>query len=352
MPCKLINRADRPRPLAALAIACAVLAQALTSAARAQDAEETYFKGKTVRLIVGYSPGGGYDLYARMIAPYMAKALQANVIVENQPGAAGMTALNKLYTSPADGLQIMLAGGTAASMAQLVGEPGARYDLAKVGYLGLVSKSPYVWVVAPNSKIQVPADAAKLGTKIVWGATGPMDGLSDGASFTCEALALECKVIIGFKSTNEVALAIARGEIDAIYTSDPAAINYVKAGTARAVATMAPTRSRFFPDLPTIYEAVQLKPDQQWWFDFRANVDNLGRILIVPPGMAEPRLAFLQKAAKQALSDPELIAEGTRSQRIVDYQDPESTRAMAVSVVGSISAERRQHIRNVVSKRD
>ncbi len=267
-------------------------------------------------------------------------------------GAAGMTALNRLYTSPPDGLQVMLAGGTAASMAQLVGEPGARYDLAKVGYLGLVSKSPYIWVVGTGSSIQVPSDAAKQAAKIIWGATGPMDGLSDGAAFTCEALNLSCKVIIGFKSTSEVALAIARGEIDAIYTSDTAAANYVKSGNARAVATMAPQRSRYFPDLPTIYEIGNLKPGQRWWFDFRANVDNLGRILIVPPGMAEPRLAHLQKATRQALSDPELIAEGARSQRIVDYQDPESTRQMAVSVVGSVTPERRQQIRDAVAKRD
>ena len=334
------------------AIAASAAALCVAPAVQAQDTEEAYFKGKTVKLVVGYSPGGGYDLYARMIAPYLGKALGANVIVENQPGAAGMTALNKLYTSPPDGLQLMLAGGTAASMAQLVGEPGARYDLAKVGYLGLVSKSPYVWVVGTGSTIQAPADAKKLASKIIWGATGPMDGLSDGAAFTCEAMGLNCKVIIGFKSTNEVALAIARGEIDAIYTSDTAAANYVKSGNARAVATMAPQRSRYFPDLATIYEIGNLKPEQRWWFDFRANVDNLGRILIVPPGMAEPRLSHLQKATRQALSDPELIAEGARTQRIVDYQDPETTRQMAVSVVGSVTPERRQQIRDAVNKRD
>ncbi len=322
------------------------------SAAVAQQAEEAFFKGKTIRLIVGYSAGGGYDLYARMIAPYLGKALAANVIVENQPGAAGMTALNRLYVSQPDGLQIMLAGGTAASMAQLVGEKAVRYDLAKVGYLGLVSRSPYVWVVAPSSPIKTPSDAAKLGKRIVWGATGPMDGLSDGASFTCEALSLDCKVLLGFKSTSEVALALARGEADAIYTSDPAAINYVRAGNARAVATMARTRSVFFPDLPTIFEAVQLKPDQQWWFDFRSNVDNLGRILIVPPEMLPARLSFLQEAAKKALTDRELIAEGHRSRRIVDFQDPATTTKMAISVVSSLTPEQRERIRAVVAKRD
>ncbi len=341
-----------PMPMRKLLCAAMTAFGVMCSGAAAQDTEEAFFKGKTARLIVGYSSGGGYDLYARMIAPYIGKALGATVVVENQPGAAGMTALGRLYTSTPDGLQMMLAGGTAASMAQLVGEAGARYDLAKVGYLGLVSKSPYVWVVSPGSKIKAPADANKLGARVVWGATGPMDGLSDGAAFTCEALSLDCKVILGFKSTSEVALAIGRGEVDAIYTSDPAAINYVNTGTARAVATMARTRSLFFPDLPTIFEAVPLTPDQQWWFDFRSKVDNLGRILIVPPGMAEARLAYLQKAVKQALSEPALIAEGARTQRIVDYQDPVTTREMAISVVGSVTPEQKSRIKSVVEKRN
>src|ERR671939_487380 len=74
------------------------------SPAAAQETEESFFKGKTVKIVVGYGPGGGYDVYARMIAPYIGKALGATVIVENQPGAGGLTALNRLYTASPDGL--------------------------------------------------------------------------------------------------------------------------------------------------------------------------------------------------------------------------------------------------------
>ena len=79
---------------AALAIGVLAIAAFGTVQAQAQSPEE-FFKGKTVRIVVGYGPGGGYDIYARMIAPYIAKALGASVIVENQPGAGGITALLK-----------------------------------------------------------------------------------------------------------------------------------------------------------------------------------------------------------------------------------------------------------------
>ena len=86
---------------AKVALSAALLCATL-GAARAQDAERAFFSGKTVRLVVGFGPGGGYDAYARMIAPYLSRALGGSVVVENQPGAGGLVALNRLYTAPPD----------------------------------------------------------------------------------------------------------------------------------------------------------------------------------------------------------------------------------------------------------
>jgi len=334
----------------ALALA-ACLGLLMSQPARAQSAEEAYYKGKTVKMIVGYGPGGGYDAYARMLAPHLSKALGATVVVENQPGAGGLTALNRIYTAPPDGLQMMIVNGTAASMSQLLGESATHYDLGKVGYLAIVSASPWVWLVNPKSAVQTPGDAMKPGVKIRWSATGPIDGLSDGAAFTCEALHLSCQIIMGYSGTNEAAHAVGQGEMDALYVSDTSANNYVRSGEVRAVASMGRVKSRFFPDKPTIFEAVKLTPDQQWWFDFRANVDNLGRILVVPPNMPAARLAYLQAAVKKVLTDPQVMAEGEKTQRYIDYQDPETTRKMAVAVVSSLNDDQRKKIKQVVEQK-
>ncbi len=102
----------------------------------AEEAEKAFYAGKTVRMIVGSGTGGGYDVFSRMIAPYLAKTLGTTVIVENQPGAGGLVALNRLYTATPDGLQISLSNGTSAAFAQLTGDQAARFDLAQVQLSG------------------------------------------------------------------------------------------------------------------------------------------------------------------------------------------------------------------------
>src|SRR5947208_7832765 len=107
-----------PTYLVRAAFVC-VAAIGFSPAVCAQSSESAYFEGKTVRLVVGYSPGGGYDVYARMIAPYLKKYLNAAVVVENKPGAGGITALNGISIAPPDGLQLMIVKGNRAILAQI-----------------------------------------------------------------------------------------------------------------------------------------------------------------------------------------------------------------------------------------
>ena len=334
--------------LAVLPIVLA-LAAALP-AARAQDAERAFFNGKTVRMVVGFGPGGGYDAYARMLAPHLSKALGASVVVENQPGAGGLVALNRINTAAPDGLTMMIVNGTGAALSQLAEQAAARFDLGQFGYLGTVSASPWIWLVGPNSAIKTPQDAMKLGKKMNWAASGPADGMSDGAAFTCEALGLDCHVVLGYAGSNQAALAVTQGEMDAIYISDTSANNYVASGQQHAVAAMGRMKSRFFPDLPTIFEALKLTPDQQWLFDFRGKLEDLGRILLVPPNLPAGRLATLQAAVRETLTDPALIAEGEKSQRYIDYLDVAATRQNAQDVVTNISAEQRRRVQDILAK--
>ena len=305
----------------------------------AAQSQEEFYRGKNVRIVVGYGPGGGYDIYARMIAPYIGKALGANVIVENQPGAGGITALNRIATAPPDGLSFMLVNGLGAALSQLTEQVGVRYDLGKLSHLGTVSASPWVWLVSANSPFKTPQDVLNNKRRFMWSSSGPIDGLSDGAAFTCAALNLECSIVLGYPGSNEAALAVAKDEMDMIYVSDTSANNYVKAGQNRALATMRRTKSRFFPDLPTIFEAVQVSPEGAALFDFHSTAENLGRILVAPPNMAPDRLAHLQKAIETAMHDPVLVAEGERSQRYVDFIDAGKTRKAPVSVVSDIPPE-------------
>ncbi|HXF55476.1 MAG TPA: tripartite tricarboxylate transporter substrate binding protein [Hyphomicrobiaceae bacterium] len=338
------------RALVFLGLTAAAGATASVTPAAAQDNEAAFFKDKTVKFVVPFGPGGGYDAYARMLAPHLAKHLGATVVVENQPGAGGLTALGRLATSDPDGLTIMIVNGTGAAFAQLTGQSGVRFDLGKFGHLGTVSASPWMWLVTPNSPIKTPQDAMKPGVQISWSGGGPMDGLSDGAAFTCEALKLNCKIVLGYKGSSDAALAVARGEMDAIYVSDTSANNYVKSNQARAVATMGRERSRFFKDLPTIFEAVKLDADQQWLFDYRSTVENLGRILVTPPEVPKARLAFLQGVVKKTLTDPAVVAEGEKTSRYIDFLDAESTRKGVLRVISELTPEQKQRVVGILLK--
>jgi len=319
------------------------------SPGRAQDAEKAFYAGKTVRMIVGSGTGGGYDIFSRMIAPYLAKTLGTTVIVENQPGAGGLIALNRLYVAPPDGLQISLTNGTSAAFAQLTGDQAARFDFAKFTYLATVGAPPGLWLVGPDSPIREVKHAIDARMKWRWASSGATSGLGIGAAFTCEALKLDCHVVQGYKGSADAGLAVTRGEMDALYVPESSANNFVKAKQNWALATISRTKSRFFPDRPTIFEAIEMDPDQAWVMDFLANVEKLGRILMAPPGIPPARLAYLQEAVKETLHNPQLIADGERAERIIEYLDPVGTYQNVVAAVGSVTPEQKARVLNILA---
>lgn len=327
---------------AAFALAGASLAAA---SAHAQDAA-AFYKGKTVRFVVGVGVGGGFDAYARMIAPYLGKALDATVIVENQLGAGGLVALNRISTAQPDGLSLMIVNGTPAALGQLLDQQNVRYDLTKLEHLGVIAAYPWIWLVGNHTPVKTFADAQKA--KLRWGGVGPTDGPADGARITCFALKIDCQIVLGYKGSADIALAMERGEMDAMYVSDSSAAQYVKTGQARAIASMGDKRSELLPDTPTIFEAAKLDADARWWLEFRMSINDLGRILVTTPGVPADRLAFLREAVKNALTDKELIAEGEKTQRFVSYQPGEVARNLAVKALGDITPEQRARIRKVV----
>jgi tripartite-type tricarboxylate transporter receptor subunit TctC len=319
------------------------------SVSRAQDAEKAFYAGKTVRMIVGSGVGGGYDVFSRLIAPYLAKTLGATVIVDNVPGAGGLVALNKLYIAAPDGLQISLVQGTMAAVAQLTGDQAARFDLAKFSYLSTVGAPPGLWLVGPDSPIREVQQAIDAKTKWRWASAGGTSGLGIGAAFTCEALKLDCHVVQGYKGSADAGLAVTRGEMDAVYVPESSANSFVKAKQNWALATISRTKSQFFRDRPTIFEAAKIDADRMWAMDFLSNLEGLGRLLIAPPGIPPARLAYLQAAVKETLHNPQLIAEGERMERIIEYRNPEVTLKTVAAVVGDVTPQQKALVVKILS---
>jgi putative tricarboxylic transport membrane protein len=320
---------------------------ASATTAPAED-EKAFYAGKTVRMVVGSGVGGGYDVFSRLIAPYLAKTLGTTVIVENVPGAGGLLALNRLYMAPPDGLQISLSQGTMAAFAQLTGDQAARFDLAKFTYLATVGAPPGLWLVGPDSPIREVQQALDARKKWRWASAGGTSGLGIGAAFTCEALKLDCHIVQGYKASSDAGLSVTRGEMDALYVPESSANHFVKSKQNWALATISRTKSRFFPDRPTIFEATRIDADGTWLLDFFANIEGLGRLLMAPPGIPPERLAYLQAAVKETLANPQLIAEGERMERIIEYSDPATTHKNVVAVVGAITPEQKARVLKII----
>ena len=275
---------------------------AASPAARAQDSEKAFYAGKTVRMIVGSGVGGGYDVFSRLIAPYLGKTLGATVIVENVPGAGGLLALNKLYAAPPDGLQISLSQGTMAAHRAADRRSGRALRSRQVQLSRDGRRAART--VAGRAGLSRSARCSRRSTPRRNGGgrrRAERRGLGIGAAFTCEALKLDCHIVQGYKSSADAGLAVTRGEMDALYVPESSANHFVKSKQNWALATISRTKSQFFQDRPTVFEAAKIDPDRLWAMDFLANLEGTGRLLMAPPGIPPARLAYLQAAVKETL---------------------------------------------------
>ena len=326
-------------PVAFLAVA--------TPRAEAEDAA-AFYKGRTVRLVVGYGAGGGYDAYARLLAPHLEKRLGATVVVENLPGAGGILALNQLAAGDADGLSIMLVNGEAATLAQLLGEEGVRYDLTKMIWLGRVTTEQKAVLLSTKSPYRSLAELSSATQTIKWGAGGKIDMLGAGAAFLSEALGLGSKIILGYEGSKEVVLAALRGEVDCIVSSASSAKQYVEAENMIAAVVLDRERSPLLPEVPTVFEAVTLSPEATWWLDFRARVSKVGRAFIAAAGVPEDRIQYLRDAITAVLSDPAVISEGGSTGRPIEPLAAAELRDLVGQTLEALDEAKLAEMRHVI----
>jgi tripartite-type tricarboxylate transporter receptor subunit TctC len=292
------------------------------SSSRAED----YYKDKTLTLIVGYSPGGSFDLYARVLARYIGRHLPGNPtrVVENMTGAGGLIAANHLYNRvKPDGFTI---GAWAAPLVlqQIMGNDAAQFDGRKFGYLGV--PSPYDTVCTFNQKSGITKMDdwinAKRPQKIA--AIGPGTSTSDIPKLLKAALNLPADVIDGYKGGADARLAVESGEVDGYCGSW---------GTVETVWRSAYESKKIVPVLqasltsPAKYKQVPLaisyaKSDEaRDLLKVADNAHSAQFVFSVPPGMAKERLEMLQSAFVKTFKDPDLIAEAKKSQLDIDPID-------------------------------
>jgi tripartite-type tricarboxylate transporter receptor subunit TctC len=282
---------------------------------------------------VGTSPGGGFDAYARLVAPYLAEELGADVTVENLTGAGGLRQLNTLWVAEPDGTTIGIMNG-AGVVGTVLGEAeGIEFELEEFSYLGRVAGEPRVLAVNAGLPYESAEDIIGLEEPFRFSATGPGGGTYNDGVLTCEVFAMPaCDVLTGFAGSEEARLAVTAGEADGIVTTADSVLGEIDAGDHRALAVLAGERIEELPDTPT-YTELELEGEQLQIAESMTNIVEAGRAFAAPPNMPEDILAELRQAFENVMTSEEFLEDAEAQGRPISYMDGEEMRQVIVAAL-------------------
>ncbi len=287
--------------------------------------EGGYLSGKVITYIVGAESGGGYDRYARLIAPFLQKHLPGSrVVVVNRPAGGGVVALNELYAATPDGLTIM-AINSGLLLSQIARRDGIEFDLSKVGWLGKAGAEARIVLMQEKTGIRSIDDLQADGRTKIFVTSGFGSASYIQTKLFGDAFKVNMKVLPGFGG-NEAEAALMKGEIDGILTSESNAPSVIASGTARAILKFGEAMIVEFRTLPDGM-MVAKTADQKLVAEKIAAMNNLGRLTLTAPDTSPEVLEMLRDAYTQALADPDFITEAARQGLPIDFQDGSAVEA-------------------------
>lgn len=291
----------------------------------AVKADYEFFNGKTITFIVATKAGGGYDTYARFVAPYLQKYLPGStVIVKNVPGAGHVIGANDLYTAKPDGLTI----GTfdkALIITQLIGQEGVKFDLNKFTWLGNATSEPRVFIVGTNSSFKAIEDMKK-DKAVKLGGTGLGSSSTNDALFLKNILGLNIQLINGYGG-QEQDLAMMRGEIDGQIGTLSSMQSMLDNKEAVAVLSI----GKKLDNIPYLRDIAPA--DKKPLVDLEESQAHLSRLIAATPGIPEGRVLALREALEKAYSDRELLEKAKTAKLTIEFMNGEETGKLVSSAL-------------------
>jgi tripartite-type tricarboxylate transporter receptor subunit TctC len=297
---------------------CAILFAAILFGAPAAHADSVadFYKGKQVRIIVGYGAGGGYDVYARLLARYIGKYIPGNptVLVQNMPGAASLVSANYLYgVAPKDGTVFGTFDRGLPLMAIVGGNPNVNFDPTKLTWLGSSSSADadsFLLFARKNAKVKTLNDLRQPGgDKLMVGVTAKGATDTEMAKVLRDVLRLDIQMFAGYPGASDIFLAIDRGEVDARLVG-LSSVNSTKPewlqpdGNMHVLLQMGrPNRHPMFPNVPTARE-IATDPKTRAVVELAEMPHEIPRPYAGPPGIPEDRRKALQAAFIETAKDP------------------------------------------------
>jgi tripartite-type tricarboxylate transporter receptor subunit TctC len=314
-----------------LAVACA------TAPAHAEDDVAAFYRGKQLRLVVGTGAGGGYDLFARAVARHIGNHIPGNpsVIVQNQGGAGGLLMANQLYSlGPKDGT-VIAAPVNGLPTAPLLEPAGARFDAARLNWIGSTNRETYVafaWHAAPVQSV-----AALMQRQLIVGATAAGTTLVDFPLVTNKILGTRFKVVRGYDATPQINVAIERGEVEgiggigwqSIKTQVP---QWIAEKKITVIAQYGFKRDSELADAPTMLELAKTDADRAALTMMFARTE-YGRPYFAPPEVPPARIEALRRAFDATMSDADFIADAAQLQLELSPMRGEEVQALVGKLI-------------------
>lgn len=297
------------------------------------------FEGKTIRVLIGYAAGGGYDRYGRQVARHIGKHLpgKPNVVAVNMPGAGGLKVVNYLYNiAPKDGSNFGIFARGAALFAFSHGAKHVRFNPLKLNWIGSSSSyrgEAYLLAVRKETGMTSFKDLQKSGKELNFAATGAGSDGHDIPLVLRSVLNINAQVIRGYPGGNTLYLAVDRGEMDArmvgyssVKTARP---GWLKKDTPVRFLMQFATKTRLpeFPDVPTAQELVTNEDDRAL-ISMLETPFFMARPFAAPPGMAADRVKILRDAFMATHADPAYKKEAKKLRLLVSAASGEEVQEL------------------------
>jgi tripartite-type tricarboxylate transporter receptor subunit TctC len=297
----------------------------LLSGAIASAQTEDFYKGKTIRLVVGFSAGGGFDTYARALARHMSRHIAGNpsVVVENMTGAGSLIAANHVYkVAKPDGLTIgHFIGGLF--LGQVLGQPGIEFDARKFEFIGAPISDHVVCAMTKASGITSIEKwfAAKSAVKM--GGIAPGTSTPDNATRILKAaLGLPIQLVSGYKGTADVRLAAESGEVaGGCWGWDSVSVTWRKALDTGDAVVILQSNHRTHPELVNVPQAIKFAKSDEARRMIEVSIhgdSDIVRTYTLPPGTPKDRVQLLRRAFDATLKDSEFLADAKKSRLNVE----------------------------------
>jgi tripartite-type tricarboxylate transporter receptor subunit TctC len=316
-----------------IAAAIGLFAMVLGPSAPVQaDPIADFYNGKTVRMLIGYGPGGGYDLYGRVVAQFLAKHLAGHptIVVQNMPGAGSLLAARYMHdVAPKDGTVL---GSLAQTLAlDSVTNSSVKIDVGRMPYIGRVATNVDTGAALQKSGLKSFEDVRAKQYTVGASGGGSTTVLFPTALMTYAGA--KFKLARGYSGTNEIWLAVERGEVDivgayglpGIQVSHP---DWLQGKEAVFLYQASLKRHPLIPNVPTLPELAQ-SDEGRVVLRAAASTGDIGRSIITTPGVPAERLTALRAAFTAMLQDPDFIAECANRKLPIEGASGEEVDAMA-----------------------